>query len=562
MSDKILESLFLDQQLWIDAVEHGVDKDIPVGVMEDFADPHYRAELCRRIAYGEYQLEPPHTAYIPKDDGRERTIFVNTPTDRVLLHVIYKWLMRSMPEMIHPTCRSYQEGIGVGMIVRDFSRQVCHYAGEDSNIVVGRKFDIHKYFDTVSRSSIMQAFNAVEELWGKSSVIDLLREYFNSDIYYDTREKRLVESYQGLKQGCAVSSWLANVILYSLDKAVAEHKGLYVRYSDDIVYVGDDYQEVSDMIVEHLATVGLTLNEKKIESISTGQFVRFLGYNIRGGEITLSEKWVRSFRREIDSRTIRNKTLINKVRNIRKRGADEMESQLSQVLQSAARDVVRYLYYGNGEFSWAGHVFGIVNRDEDLMQMNLYCIDALKAVYTGKTDIGGLGVSKTCGIMRGKGRNVTSNRIATAHLGWIEGYVSMMAMQRLMSNKWVYRAVTQDLVDNHKPGLYHSPSSAVYTGSVDSVYSAEVKAELERRYDDFKHSQPDGKTCCRFYALPLDQMNTIDLLRGHNRSEARERLESWIADSVNYCTLTDASHHWYWQSSEHPELVLLRKWFD
>lgn len=561
MSDQILESLFLDHQLWVEAVEHGVGKQLPQWVLESFQDPHFRADLCRQIAYGDYEIGAPHTAYVPKDDGGERVIFVNEPQDRLLLHVICKWLMRNVPAMVHPACHSYQEGEGIGRIVRNFSAHVCRNSQllPDEEGIVGRKFDIHKYFDSVSRASIHRAFDAVEQLWGQSSVIDLLRRYYDSDVYYDSRQHQLLTAYNGLKQGCAVSAWLANVILYDLDEAVAGREGLYVRYSDDIVYVGADYEEVTSLVNDHLSKLGLSLNERKIEPITSSRFVRFLGYNVRGQEMTLSAKWVKHFQHEIDRRTIKNTSLIRKVRSIRQQGGKSMEQQLRRILERASRRVARYLYHGDGHFAWADHVLGIVNRQSDLQQLNLYCMDALRAVFTGKTRIGALGVSLTQGILRSKGRHVAANRRDTAQLsregsfaGWLEGYLSMSAMNSIRHNKWLYRTMIATLIDPQKHMLYPGGSGSE---GVDAV------EEMENRYSQFRDSQPDGEACGRFYALPIEEMTTATLLRGGNRAAAKEQLEHWITERIDFASLANAPQDWYWQSSRYPELVLLSKWF-
>ena len=36
---------------------------------------------------GKYEISPPHTAQIPKDNGEFRTVYVNEPMDRVVLGI-------------------------------------------------------------------------------------------------------------------------------------------------------------------------------------------------------------------------------------------------------------------------------------------------------------------------------------------------------------------------------------------------------------------------------------------------------------------------------------------
>ena len=228
MRDYILESIFLDTSLWTESIAHGVDKNIASSYLELFADPNWRADFCVDIANGIYKIKPPHTGYRMKDDGGERMFLINKPQDRLLLNIIYKWLMRNEGRMIHPSCMSYQKGIGIGKIVKQISQRITPIQNQNG-LVVGRKFDIHKYFDSIDRRYIHDALDKVQAHYGESSVLDLLRNYYDSDLYYDTRQHVIVDKYQGIKQGCAVSSWLANVLLFSIDEELSNRGGLYVR---------------------------------------------------------------------------------------------------------------------------------------------------------------------------------------------------------------------------------------------------------------------------------------------------------------------------------------------
>lgn len=569
MRDRILESIFLDDSLWAEVIDRGVDKGIPGDVLRYIQDPHGRAELCGRVASGEYSIRPPHTGYRPKDDGGERVFLANEPLDRVFLTAVYKWLVRNMGDSVHPSCTSYTEGVGTGTAVRRLSGEIVRLGLGSKNGIVGRKFDIHHYFDSVAKRDIHKAFDKVERRFGRSSVIDVLRKYYDSDVYYDSRLKAFTERPMGIKQGCAVSAWLANVLLYSLDKRISGVGGCYMRYSDDIIYVGEHYEKVTALIRRHLGKMGLSLNDSKTEDIHPDRFVRFLGYDIRGGEITLSRKWVKSFQRNVDSRTILDKRLIDSVRQIRKKGGPGMAEKLEDVLLKTQRSLARFLYYGNGKFSWASVVLPVINRREDISELNKYCLDALRAVYTGKTSIGSLGKSKSGGVQRGTGRNVSANRKATDVLsaagrppGWLSGFLSIEAMRRAVPNRMLYRALAQNLLENEPHPLYGC-DALPETGCDFSSGTSSVKSlfELERRYDNYLNSRPDGRKQSRFYAKSLEQMTVSDLISGADRKSAAEDLELWLAGNAREADLFPDGVSWFWQSPTHPQLVLLRSWF-
>lgn len=563
MRDHILESIFLDIDLWKQVIEHGLDKRISKSLLESIADPHKRADLCIQIAEGKYIIQPPHTGYRKKDDGSERMFLANEPQDRLLLNVIYKWLMKNEAKMIHPSCRSYQSGIGIGKIVKQISSKICTLTSAARTSIIGRKFDIQKYFESIDRNNILNILKKIENDFGSSSILDLLTGYYNSDVYYNTRKKTFVEEYQGIKQGCAVSAWLANVLLYEMDKDISQREGLYVRYSDDILYIGNDYEEVTDLIEKHLSKLGLTLNAKKIEDIRANEYFRFLGFEIKGPEITLSRKWVKNFQKEIDKRTIKNTELIKKARRIRRLAGEYKEKRLFIILNHAIRDVNQFLLYGNGKYSWANEVLPTINNRKDILTLSVYCLDALRAVYTGHTNIGGLGKSMRHTIQRGKGKNVLSNRKATRHLnsgyfefGQFNNFISLNSLKNIISNKWLYRALAYDKkrTDNKMFGIK-------MLSELNSIAPIHIISELEDCYARYRDSQPNGKECGIFYAKSLDDMTAVDLIKGENRYESLSQLYAYLIEKVNFSLLTTNDKHWYWQSQNHPQLVLLKKWF-
>ena len=366
MEDKILK-MFFNTDRWVYAIEKGVDKSINKAHLYQLTKPEVRVEMCKAIKQGKYEIAPPHTAKIPKDNGDFRTVYINEPIDRVFLSIANDLLFELMPEMIHPSCLSYQKGIGCGKIVKDISCKICETKGE----MIGWKSDFSKYFDSVPLRFIDEAFDSVEDKWGHSAIIDVLRKYYHSDWYFDT-DGKLQNSYQSLKQGCSVASWLANVVMFSLDERLNTLNGVYVRYSDDALFVGPDYQLAMKIMEEEVMKRDMKLNPKKIEFLAHTRWFKFLGYSIKGADISLSSTRIKTFQKEIEARTIRLRDIS---------------------LAKAINGVNRYLYGGNGEYSLATQILPVVNVQKDIQTLNMFIMDCLRAVATGKHKIGGLGLS-------------------------------------------------------------------------------------------------------------------------------------------------------------------------
>lgn len=415
MDDFLLQKFF-EKDRWETAIEKAVQKGIDKYLLAELCSPEKRIELYHAIRKEEYTISPPHEAKIPKDDGTFRTVYVNTDIDRVILSIINDMLFELCPEKIHPTCKSYQKGIGCGKIVKQISRKIS----EMPNDIIGVKIDLSKYFDSVPINYIDAEFNYIEEKYGKSSIINMVRKYYHDDTVIDI-DKNIIKKFSSLRQGCAVAAYLADSVLYDIDETMSKTNNIYVRYSDDILIIGDGWQNAFGILQSMLQQKSLKLNPKKIKHLYKNEWFTFLGFSIKNDKISLSEKRIKTFQKEIEKRTIKSKT-----------------NDINIIIQK----INDYLYRGDGTYSWATSVLTIINASHDIVTLNGFVMDAIRAGATGKKNIGGLGYSCSQGdyvIRRGKGKNVKSNK---EKIGNIKNYHSLKCMQNaVLISKSLYNTI-------------------------------------------------------------------------------------------------------------------------
>ena len=420
MTDILLQKFF-EKERWEQALEIGVDKGIDKGELRALTKPEVRVALYNAIVSDNYEIAPPHQAAIPKDNGDMRIVYVNENIDRIFLSIVNNMFFEMFPEFVHPACKSYQSGIGCGKIVQQLSKEMVKTNG----VEVGCKADLTKYFDSVPIRYVDEIFDRMEKKVGKSKIIDITRKYYHTDLCFDINGD-LVKHYQSLKQGCAVASFLADAVLYDIDRAINDLDVYYVRYSDDLMAVGNDYKNAYALLETMLQEMELTLNPKKVEPVYKNKWIKFLGFYIKGSQITLHKGRVKTFQKEIERRTI-------KQRNISP--------------QRALNAVNSYLYKGDGTYSWATSVLPIINVEKDIDTLNQFVMDCLRACATGKKKIGGLGsvndqVDHT--ILRGTGKNVAANRNKTPKE--IDGYLSIGCMrQALLTRRAVYDTLVRQM---------------------------------------------------------------------------------------------------------------------
>lgn len=524
--DKILQ-MFFENDRWVYAVEKGVVKGVSKAQLCQLCKEDVRVRMYLAIRDGKYEIAPPHTAQIPKDTpGEFRTVYVNEGVDRVLLSIANDLLFELMPDRIHPRCKSYLKGVGCGRVVQEVSACISRHTGQH----IGWKSDLSKYFDSVPLQYIDQAFDLVEERHGHSALVDVLRKYYHADLYFDP-DGQLCEKYQSLKQGCSVASWLADVILYHIDDKLAQLDGYYVRYSDDMLFIGRDAEKAMQILTDELAEMNMKLNPKKVEWLDSEHWFKFLGFSIKGRSISLSSTRIKTFQKEVENRTIGT---------LRRKGAKHTAT-------AAINRVNRYLYHGDGNgHSWATGILGVLNVRQDIDTLNNFVLDCIRAVHTGKTKIGGLGYDKqgkTGCIVRGRGKNVSANRLKTGDD--IGGYLSLGCMQNaLRTSKAAYEALVRSLtcrVNNKTPDA--EPTTV---------------ADIEAAYAIYKHSIPSERTMGRtprFKALPESELSDDDMLYGVRREDAERELEKTLQGFV---MPDDAG--WFWQSKHDKDLVVLRSW--
>lgn len=411
---------FFEKERWENAIQIGVEKEIDRTVLRELSTPEIRLKLYHDIRDDKYVIAPPHEAQIPKDDGTFRIVYVNEGIDRVLLSIFNDMLFELCPELIHESCTSYQKGIGCGKIVQKASKQIQKMKNE----TIGVKVDLSKYFDSVPIQYIDEIFDYVENKFGKSKLLDVIKTYYHTNTIIDIN-KELIEKYSSLRQGCAVAAFLADAVLHDIDEQISNLNVYYVRYSDDILILGDEWEKGYEILKRLLAEKNLIVNPKKVEILKKNTWFKFLGFTIKNDKISLSKSRIKSFQHEIEKRTIHNKS-----------------DNIVQVTNA----VNHYLYKGHNGYSWATSVLPIINVDKDVKTLNLFVMDAIRASVTNKTKIGGLGAAinnPDSTIMRGTGRNVKANR---EKIPRINNYMTLSCMQNaILTSKEAYETIVMTL---------------------------------------------------------------------------------------------------------------------
>lgn len=392
--------MFIESKRNEDIIQHGVDKHFPRETLTIFSDPRGRLIVAEMIKQGRYAVEPPKIILIPKKHSTEkRKVYANSPLDRYVLALINSVYYDLYKGMIHKNCVSYQRGIGVRNIIQSIVSKLNQNA-------TGYKADLSKYFDSVNQETIDGYLKKMDT---GSALDTVLWDYYHDNRVIDEYGQQ-VERFKSLAQGCAVGTFLANVVLSDIDEELSRLDIVYYRYSDDLLILGKDADKAMEILKRRLPEKGLTLNPKKVEAIDSSKPFTFLGFDICGQNVSLSADSVDNFKTEI-------KKITKHGKDVKKFDRRTQAKAINKINNYLYNDYLR----NEANFGWMEY-FATISTDEKQMKtLDEFTKDHLKALYTGKW-------------------NHTTNRHKTSNEELEKlGYRSMVAMYKLRRmNRDVY----------------------------------------------------------------------------------------------------------------------------
>ena len=197
----------------------GVDKRT-VDELDSYFKKH-QAEIKDAIMKMKYRPQAVRRVYIPKANGKKRTLGIPTVVDRVIQQAIAQVLMK----IYDPHFSEHSYGFRPGRSAHDAIEEVLEYLNVGYQWVID--LDIEKYFDTVNHDKLI---SILRERVNDKTPLHLIRAFLKAGVMEDGLVK---PNKLGVPQGGPLSPILSNIYLDKMDKEL-EQRGLhFVRYADD-----------------------------------------------------------------------------------------------------------------------------------------------------------------------------------------------------------------------------------------------------------------------------------------------------------------------------------------
>ncbi len=316
---------------------------------------------------GTYRFTP-FVEYTKAKRGRtdDRVVCRASLADTVVQKAVGSAVDTRLDHVLSEHCFSYRHGRSQFSAM---GRVMAHINARQEWWVV--RSDFRSFLDTVNLGVLR---GQIEDLLrDEPLVLDLYLKYlYNARL----RDGEFLPRMVGLPRGGILTPFLANLYLTPLDEAMAQDGLGYIRYADDIVVFAETEDSAHQAVARLQSmtdTLGLTHSPEKTRVVAPGEAFEFLGYEIRGSEVTVRPYAVNSLKRRI-----KRATLKRKWRQVDRSNLDTAEGK--SVLQSIiARVNHTYIYTGGND--WTRH-FCRCTSDAQMRELDGWIADRIRMAVT------------------------------------------------------------------------------------------------------------------------------------------------------------------------------------
>lgn len=218
-----------------------------------------------------YSVQPVKLVRIVKEE-KEREISLYTMRDKIVQTSIAAELSKLFEASFSKCAYAYRNDRSALMAVEAIDQYIQSHAE-----CWAGKMDIQDFFDSISQERLKKKLEAVIK---EEDTLDLIMKQLQAPFL--NRNGVVEKKEAGLYQGSSLSPILSNIFMAEFDRVFEKERGLYIRYSDDLLFLSTSYILVQNTLKKMhglLEDLDLKPNESKtcIRKLADG--ILFLGYS-------------------------------------------------------------------------------------------------------------------------------------------------------------------------------------------------------------------------------------------------------------------------------------------
>ncbi|MCS6900461.1 MAG: reverse transcriptase domain-containing protein [Myxococcales bacterium] len=228
--------------------------------------------LSDGLRAGTYQPQPGQQILLERPDGRTRRVVRLSVRDRIVHHSLAHVLSVHLDDALHDFAWAYRKGRSGKQGLEQLWAQL--QTGSRGWVF---RADIEDFFDRLAHPLLLATLATVAD---EPPLLNLLERLLHAGQFTGSA---IVDEPCGAPQGSALSPFLANLVLTSLDRAVEAEGFWMVRYGDDLcipVPSCHDALRAEVVVRQTLAGLGLSLAEDKVIVASLREGFDFLGFRL------------------------------------------------------------------------------------------------------------------------------------------------------------------------------------------------------------------------------------------------------------------------------------------
>lgn len=254
----------------------------------DQFDQNIRIEIRQlnlELVAHQYRVQPVKLVHIIKEE-KDREISLYTMRDKVVQTSIAIELNKWFDSGFSKCAYAYRNDRSAMVAVENIHRYIEIHAES----WVG-KLDIDGFFDHIQHERLKKKLAAVIK---EEDVLELIMQQLQACSL--NKDGELVEKRVGIYQGFSISPILSNIYMTEFDRVMEKEAVFYVRYSDDILILGESCERIQSM----MAKMNVMLEELGLEAKARKKLKQ-----------SLEDIWLTNPGQEIEERLKKGSQILN-----------------------------------------------------------------------------------------------------------------------------------------------------------------------------------------------------------------------------------------------------------